>query len=79
MAKRQPEHRYTLREYAALERASDTRYEYRDGEVVCMTGGTLNHGRIASNIHFLIKGKLEGRSCEAFTGDMAVKSPASPY
>ena len=72
-------HKYTLREYMALEQASDQRYEYRDGDIVCMTGGTLNHGRIASNIHFLIQGKLAGRNCDAFTGDLAIKSPASPY
>jgi len=48
--KQQPPHHYTIEEYFALEKAGDRRYEYWDGEIVCMGGGTLAHGQISRNI-----------------------------
>ena len=46
-----PQHYYTLEEYFALEDASDARFEYWDGDVVCMSGGSRAHGMISSNVH----------------------------
>ncbi len=36
---------YTLEEYRQLEETAEIRSEYRDGEIVPMTGGTINHDR----------------------------------
>jgi Uma2 family endonuclease len=36
----QPHRRYTLEEYFALELASEEKYEYFDGEVFNMSGGS---------------------------------------
>ena len=36
------------------------RHEYLNGEVYAMSGGTQNHGRIASNLIFILKGHLRG-------------------
>ena len=47
-----PEHFYSLDEYFAIEHAGDARYEYWDGEIICMSGGTREHGRIGSNVPF---------------------------
>ena len=38
-----PRHFYSLEEYFALENAGDARYEYWDGEIVCMSGSSLAH------------------------------------
>src|SRR5436190_9109276 len=77
---RQPDHHYTIEEYFALDKASDRRYEYWDGEIVCMSGGTLAHGQISRNLFRAIDKKLEGGTCQAFTADMAVRTPAAgPY
>jgi Uma2 family endonuclease len=43
-------HRYTLDEYRAIEEKAEGRNEYRDGEIVPMLGGTLEHSRIGGNI-----------------------------
>ncbi|MGH9897416.1 MAG: Uma2 family endonuclease [Pyrinomonadaceae bacterium] len=72
-------HFYSEREYIALEKAGDARYEYRDGEVVCMSGGTLNHYRIERNIFALLHNELKERGCESFTADTPVKSPIEKY
>ncbi|MGH9825264.1 MAG: Uma2 family endonuclease, partial [Blastocatellia bacterium] len=73
-------HFYSLDEYFALERAVDARYEYWDGDIFCMSGGSKAHGRIASNVHYRLRTKLEGGPCVAYTGDTAVKTPSLlPY
>ncbi|MGB5595178.1 MAG: Uma2 family endonuclease, partial [Crocosphaera sp.] len=40
---------YTPEEYLTLEEKAIDRHEYRDGEIVLMTGGTTNHNQIALN------------------------------
>jgi Uma2 family endonuclease len=73
-----PRHYYSLAEYYALEQASDARFEYWDGEIVCMSGGSLAHGTISSNIHGSLVIGLRGKGCRPFTGDMAIWTPALP-
>jgi Uma2 family endonuclease len=41
---------FSVEEYFALERASERRFEFRDGEIVCMSGGSREHAALASNI-----------------------------
>lgn len=67
-----PRHHYSLEEYFALEQASDARFEYWDGEIVCMSGGSRAHGMISSNVHSSIAAALRSGRCRAFTGDMAI-------
>lgn len=45
-----PQHYYSLEEYFALEDASDARFEYWDGDIICMSGGSRAHGTIGSNV-----------------------------
>lgn len=40
---------YTIEEYLELDALGEAKYEYLSGKVTAMTGGTLNHGLIASN------------------------------
>ena len=41
---------YTPEEYLTLEEKATDKHEYRDGEIVAMTGGTTNHNQIALNV-----------------------------
>ncbi|HEX4999283.1 MAG TPA: Uma2 family endonuclease [Terriglobia bacterium] len=76
---RRPEH-YSLDEYLALERASERRFEYRNGEIVCMSGGSAQHAEIAANIIAYLKTKLRGRSCHVYGSDLAIDAPGGrPY
>jgi Uma2 family endonuclease len=63
-----PRPHYTLEEYFALEEASEARYEYWDGEIVCMSGGTEHHYIISDNLHAQLSGLLKGCECRAFSG-----------
>ena len=74
----QPERRSTLEEYLVLERDSEVRYEYWNGEVFAMSGGTLHHDRIMGNVFELLRGQLRQRDCEVFTNNMQIKVPAAP-
>jgi Uma2 family endonuclease len=76
--KNHPPHYYTLEEYSALEQGSDARFEYWDGEIVCMSGGTLQHSLISDNCYALLRESLKGRPCRAFTGRMPIKTPSLP-
>jgi Uma2 family endonuclease len=72
--------RYSLQEYFALERASERRFEYRDGEIVGMSGGSIEHAAIASNIVSQLKVKLRGGACCVFGSDLAIYAPEGrPY
>jgi Uma2 family endonuclease len=70
---------FTLEEYFALERASERRFEYRDGEIVCMSGGSREHAAIARNIVRHFANKLR-ETCVVYGSDLAVYVPdGKPY
>lgn len=62
----------TPEEYFIWEEKQLLRHEYINGEVYAMTGGTQNHGRIASNIIFIVKGHLRGGGCQVGNSDCRV-------
>jgi Uma2 family endonuclease len=66
---------YTPEEYLALEEQADFRSEYRDGEIVPMTGGSINHNRIAGNIYAFLKYALRSKNQEAFISDLRLWIP----
>ncbi len=72
-----PRHHYTLEEYFALERTGQARYEYWDGEIICMSGGSRQHARICSNVHLSIGQRLK-KDCYAYTGDLPIRTPTLP-
>jgi Uma2 family endonuclease len=73
-----PQHYYSLEEYFALEDASDARFEYWDGEIVCMSGGSRAHHLISSNILASLAVALRGGRCRPFTGDAPIWTPTLP-
>jgi Uma2 family endonuclease len=60
-------------DYLAAEETSPTRYEYRDGEVFAMTGGTQNHNVIIGNLFLALKVHLRGSGCRIFTENMKTR------
>ena len=60
-------------EYLAREAVSDVRHEYLAGAVYAMSGTTVAHGRIISNIFGELARQLRGRRCEAFTSEIKVR------
>lgn len=69
---------YTVEEYFALEQVGNARYEYWDGDIICMSGGSEAHGRICGNVYFALRLQTGGHTCQAFTSDVPVKTPTLP-
>lgn len=67
----------TADEYLAFERASETKHEFRDGEIVAMSGASYAHNLVASNFLRALGNALEGRPCRALGSDMRVKVGAA--
>lgn len=70
--------KYSPDEYLALERGADERHEYLDGQVYAMAGESLEHGIICMNLSRIISTQLLGKSCQAFSKDMKVRSGPAP-
>ena len=66
---------YTPEEYLELEEAADYKSEYRDGEIVPMTGGTTNHNKIAGNFYANSKFALRGQDYDIYIGDVRLWIP----
>ena len=64
---------YTPAEYLELERAAETKSEYRYGQIVAMTGTSLNHNRIVVDLARVLGRELQGSPCEPFTNDVRVR------
>ena len=70
----------TVEEYFQLEEQDpDTRYEYIDGHVYAMAGGTANHDTIQSNIQRMLWNLLRGSNCRAYSSDMKVYIAETRY
>ena len=66
-------------EFLAFERASDEKHEYRDGEIVAMSGAKRAHNLIALNLAGNLHSALKGRDCEAYIADMRVWIPKASF
>jgi Uma2 family endonuclease len=69
--------RFTPKEYLALERRSETRNEFYNGEIFAMSGASREHNLISVNVLRDIGNQLEDRPCEAYTSDMRVSVEAT--
>lgn len=60
-------------EYLAWEPLQSHKYEYVNGDVYAMTGGTLAHNAIAVNLVSLLRNHLRGSGCHLFMSDVKVE------
>ena len=64
----------SIEEYLQLDRSSiERRYEYIDGYVTMLAGGTLDHASISANIISILRRSLRGSTCRVFTSDARVR------
>ena len=75
----QPE-KMTIEEYLEWEPHQDLRYEYFNGEVFAMTGGTIPHNDITLNFYTALRPHLRSKGCRVNVSDVKVQvSSESPY
>lgn len=73
-----PKQLYSIEEYIEFDKEAEGRYEYFDGEIFDMAGGSPEHARIGGNILVALRVRLRESRCEAFNSEMRVKVPAAP-
>ena len=69
--------RWTVEEFLDWEREQEERYEYVDGVIRMMVGGTLDHNTIALNIATRLRALLGGGPCRVFMEAVKVASDAA--
>lgn len=75
-----PKHKYSLEEYFQIERDSEEKFEYWDGNVRSMAGASPEHEQIVVNAGAHLREILRGRGCFVFSSNLKVKVPAyEPY
>jgi len=62
----------TLEAFLAWERRQELRYEFDGIGPVAMTGGTMAHSVIATNLVRALEDRLRGTPCRAFRGDLKI-------
>ena len=67
-------------DYLRLEYESgDLRYEYIDGLVTMLAGGTLDHATIMLNVASILRTRLRSQTCRVFSSDARVRLSESRY
>lgn len=80
-APQHPRRLHTIEEYLDIERRSQEKYEFRDGEVVnlselvSMAGGAPKHSLIACNLIRELGNLVKGRPCRVYGNDLRVRIP----
>lgn len=70
----------TVEEYFDLEKNDfDTCYEYDDGSVYAMAGGSFDHDTIKSNIQRILWHLLRGKECRVYSSDIKVAISETRY
>jgi Uma2 family endonuclease len=64
-------------DYLAIERKSEFRSEYIDGQIVAMTGASRKHNLIVANVIGELRQQLKDKPCEVYTNDMRVRIPSA--
>ncbi len=70
----------SVEDYLALERNSvEARYEFIDGYVYMLAGGTADHSTISINVTSLLNNLLRGSPCRVYNSDLKVRLSQRRY
>jgi Uma2 family endonuclease len=79
VAQREPR-RMSVDEWRQLERRNtDVKYEYLDGQVYLMSGGSLAHSRISNNTIRTLEDALGSQTCYVYNSDASVRLSETRY
>jgi Uma2 family endonuclease len=66
--------KFTEAEYLALENAGEVRHEFINGEIFAMTGASLQHIMITTNLTGLLYPHTRQGKCQIYNADMCVRT-----
>jgi Uma2 family endonuclease len=64
--------RLTTQEYLDLERTSDVKHEFYQGQITAMSGARVAHVAIVRNLSRQLDTRFDGSLCQVFTNDLRV-------
>jgi Uma2 family endonuclease len=71
-----PQYNYiSAQEYLHGERNASEKHEYYKGEIFAMSGASLNHNIVFSNIFGELASRLKGGNCKPFGSDLRIHIP----
>jgi len=62
-------------EYLLAERSASIKHEYYNGEIYAMSGASVQHNEIFSNVFSLLAIELKGKHCRPFGSDLRIHIP----
>jgi Uma2 family endonuclease len=68
-----PLERMSPQEFLAWEATQEERYEYVNGRIIAMTGGTIPHNDLALNLYRALYDHARSRGCKVNVSDVKVK------
>ncbi|MFN9608698.1 MAG: Uma2 family endonuclease [Pseudanabaena sp.] len=74
------DHKLSPDEYFEWEANQEIRYEYINGDVFAMAGGTIAHSMVAANLISMLRPHLRGKNCRVLGSDAKVGiSPSGEF
>jgi Uma2 family endonuclease len=70
-----PPQQSTIEEYLAQEETAEYRSEYSNGEIIPMTGGSINHNQIIVNLIIALTLGLREQNYQLYTSDLRLWIP----
>lgn len=67
------ESKMTVEEYFELEKKSEIRHEYFNGEIYAMAGSTMNHNEVVANIRSGFAAHFRPQGCRVFAENVKLK------
>ena len=75
----QPQRRYSLADYFAIETMSPMRHEFYRGEIFAMAGASVEHNMITVNVLTTLQVALRRGRCNVFGSDLRITTPGGLY
>jgi Uma2 family endonuclease len=74
-----PVTKLTEEEYLEIERKAEFKSEFLDGVMYAMSGGSLRHSDLSTNLAAALRAVLHGKDCKAFNSDLRVRISGRMY
>jgi Uma2 family endonuclease len=72
---------YSIEEYKQIEKDNNVKYEYHNGEIFALAGGSINHGLLCGNIYSEIRTALKSKesNCKPLTSEIKLGIKTSRF
>lgn len=77
MSNAAPQAQVSYADYLALERSTDRKHEWLDGQVYAMAGGTIIHNQISAQVIGELLRLYDDRPCRVYTSDQKIRVRAT--